>query len=351
MNCPYCGVAVAPGTMYCPRCNTQLMGGYAPQQNDQQTFQPMYQQGYQQGFAPQQSYYQQPVQDVYPNNGMNAYPPQQPVQQPMPQQPMQSMPQQYYPAQATAQQYGIGQQPKQPGILETMLKDMARLFVETFRNPGQALNRLYQNQDVITAPVVVGIVLVEVFLGGMALMRGVVRVLFSLLSAIMGVSLAGNSSSLNQAAGYIAGKVGPAAGGIAVLCQLLAIAIPVAVVLCYVCLIKKNPFSWPLALGMVAVTTMPTLASSLLVMLFSLLSPWLSLLVMIAGVVISCLQLSAMLDFMLGVPSEQLLPAKMVLFPVIIVLTLGAVALVGGWLSGGVMNHMISLLDSVGTMI
>ncbi len=346
MNCPYCGVAVAPGTMYCPRCNTQLMGGYAPQQNDQQTFQPMYQQGYQQGFAPQQSYYQQPVQEMLPGNGMNAYPPQQSMQ-PM----QQPAPQQYYPPQATAQQYGIGQQPKRPGVLETLLKDMSSLFVESFTNPGQALNRLYQNGDVITAPVVVGIVLVEVFLGGMALMRGVVRLLFSLISAIMGMNLAGSGSSLNQAASYIAGKVGPAAGGIAVLCQLLAIAIPVALVLVYVCLLKKKPFSWQLALGMVAVTTMPTLVASLLVMLLSLLSPWLSLLVMIAGVVISCLQLSAMLNAMLGVPGEQLLTAKMVLFPIIIVLTLGLIALVGGWLSGGVLNHMISLLDSVGTMI
>ena len=360
MNCPNCGAAVAPGTMYCPVCNAGIGNSFAPQQQwaqNTQSFQPVYQQGYQQDFAPQQNWQQQSVQSPVGNGYMDYSGRMQPVQM------QQSYPQQTAPAQnyqgyaqqsypGYPQNYGYQQQvPSQPNPLMTILTELPRTFAGCFTRPGEVLRSLVERGDLFTCPIVVGVVLVVVFLGGMAAMRGVVGVLFSLIASLTGVSLASNNASMQQGINYIAGQVAPAVGGIAVLCQLIAIAVPLVVVLVYLCLVRKVPFSWHVVLGMVAVTTMPTVAFALLSMLFSFVSPWLCLLVIIAGIVVAYLQLSNMMNTIVGGTDAQLLPAKMICFPIAILLTLAVLWFVGGNLMGNVFQHMLSLLGNTGSFV
>ena len=362
MNCPNCGAAVAPGTMYCPICNVNL--NYAPQQQwgqNTQTYQPVQPQGYPQDFAPQQSWQQSMQQPVNP--GYMDYTSQMPPVQTQgyPQQGAQAQqfaPQGYqnpqtYPGayqQGYPQNYGY-QQTAQGSPLMSLLTELPRTFGGCFTQPGEVLRSLVERGDLLTCPIVVGVVLVVVFLGGMAAMRGVVSILFSLIASLTGISLASDSASMQQGINYIAGQVAPAVGGIAVLCQLIAIAVPVLVVLVYLCGVRKLPFSWHVTLGMITVTTMPTVAFALLGMLLSFVSPWLCLLMMIVGIVVAYLQLSNMLNTITGIPDAQLLPAKMVCFPIAILLTLTLLWFVGGNLLGGVFQQMLSLLGSTSSFV
>lgn len=361
MNCPNCGAAVAPGMMNCPICNAGL--GYAPQQwaQNTQSYQPVYQQGYQQDFAPQQNWQQQSAQPPMGNGYADYTGRMQPVQ-PQQNYMQQSAPAQQYATQGYQQQaypgyqqgypqnYGY-QQPAQPNPLMTILTELPRTFAGSFTNPGEVLRSLVERGDLFTCPIVVGVVLVVVFLGGMAAMRGVVSVLFGAIASLTGISLASNDASMQQGINYIAGQVAPAVGGIAVLCQLIAIAVPVLVVLIYLCGVCKLPFSWHVTLGMVTVTTMPTVAFALLSMLLSFVSPWLCLLMMITGIVVAYLQLGNMITTITGAPETQLLPAKMICFPIAIVLTLVALWFVGGNLMGNVFQHMLSLLGNTGSFV
>ncbi len=349
MNCPNCGTVVAPGAQYCPMCNYALLSpNYAPQQNWQQgaqPYQPAYQQSYVQDFAPQQNWQQQPAQPGAVG-GYTDYAPQNQTY-------AQTYPQQGY-AQPTAQNYAYQQQqaqPRQPNPLMNLLGEAPRLFLGSFTRPGEVLRTLVDRGDMVLSPIVVGVALVLVFLGGMAAMRGVVGLVFELIASLTGVSLASNDASMRQGINYIAGQVAPAVGGFAVLSQLIAMAVPQAVMTVYLCLKRKVPFSWTLVLGMIAVTTMPTLAVALLSMLASLVSPLLSLVVMIAGLVIAYLQMADLLHTILGGTAAALLPAKMVCFPVALILTLALLWLVGGSLLGNVFQHMLSLLGNTGSFI
>lgn len=356
MNCPNCGATVAPGTMYCPICNTNLT--FAPQQQWVQqnpTFQPPYQQGgYPQDFAPQQSWQQQTQQPV--NGGYMDF--NSPMQQAQGYAQQNAPAQQYagqnygsYQQQGYAQNYGGYQQMAPANPVMGLLTELPRTFAGCFTQPGEVLRSLVERGDLLTCPIVVGVVMVVVFLGGMAAMRGVVSVLFGLIASLTGISLASDSASMQQGINYIAGQVAPAVGGIAVLCQLIAIAVPVLVVLVYLCSICKMPFSWHVTLGMVTVTTMPTVVFALLGMLLSFISPWLCLLIMIVGIVIAYLQLSNMLNTITGISDAQLLPVKMVCFPIAILLTLALLWLVGGNLLGGVFQQMLSLLGNTSSFV
>ena len=353
MNCPNCGAMVAPGTMYCPICNAGLGNGYTQQQQwaqNTQSYQPVYQQGYQNDFAPQQNW--QTMQNPVVNGYADYTGRMQPVQQNYQQQGYAQQNYQAYGQQGYAQNYGYQQQvPAQPNPLMTFLTELPRTFAGCFIRPGEVLRTMVERGDLITSPVVIGVVLVVVFLAGMSAMRGVVEVLFGLIASLTGVSLASNQASMQQGINYIAGQVAPAVGGIAVLCQLIAIIVPLIVVVIYLCAVRRMPFSWHVILGMAAVTTMPTVIFALLSMLVSFVSPWLCLLTIIAGVVVAYLQLSNMLNTIVGGTDAQLLPAKMICFPLALLLTLAALWFVGGNLMGNVFQHMLSLLGNTGSFV
>ena len=387
MNCPNCGTAVMPGTQYCPNCNAALGNmGYAPQQQwNTQSYQPVNPQGYQQDFAPQQGWqnpamggygdYSSRMQTVQPQMMQQGYGQQgysQQAQQGYPQQGYAQQTQQGYPQQGYAQQAqngypqqgwpqgNGGNQPVQQNqrrpspqleALTGMLSELPRMFAGCFTQPGEVLRSLINRGDIVYAPVVVGVMLVVVFLGGMAAMRGVVGMLFGLIGALTGLNIAGSGASAQQGINYIAGRVAPAVGGIAVLCQVLAMLVPVLVTIFYLCVIQRREFSWYMVMGMITVTTMPTIVVALLSILASFLSPVLSLLLMIIGMVIAYLQLGHIISSVMGLEEARLLTVKMVVIPVSLVLTLALLWFVGGTLMGGVFQYMLSLLSSSGISI
>ena len=306
--------------------------------------------GYDQPY-PQQSYPQQPVAPQNPGFGQpvgqqpgydqtyanQSYPQQSPVQQPPTKQP-------------TAQDYAYqGQRVQTANPVTELLSELPQVFRTCFTDPGDMLRTLVNRGDVITGPIVLAVTLVLVFLGGMAAVRGVVSIIFRLITSLTGISLANSTSALRQGINYVAGQIAPAVGGIAVLCQLIAILVPVAVILIYLYLAHHLPINWVMALEMATVATTPTIPIALLGMLAAMISPALAVFAMVLGMVVAYLQLGHMLDTILGGTDVQQLKAKMICFPIAVLLTLALVFLLGGNLSGNVFVHMISLLRNMGT--
>ena len=208
---------------------------------------------------------------------------------------------------------------------------------------------LFNRNDVVIGPIVLAVTLVVVFLGAMAAVRGVVSVIFRLITALTGINLANSTAALRKSIDYVAGQIAPAVGGIAVLCQIIAIVVPVAVVLLYIYLVHRRRIKWIAALEMITVTTATTIPVALLGMLASMVSPILAVFTMVLGNVIAYLQVGPMLDIVLGGTEQERRNAKMVCIPIAVLLTLALVLGLGGNLSGNVFVHMISLLRNMGT--
>lgn len=287
MNCANCGQVVAPGSQVCPYCGAMT--------------------------APY------PVQH-YPTGYQQPYPYAQPVL------------------------------PQRRGALSA-IAELPHSFLCSFTQPGDVLRSMVESRDLVTAPIVAGLVLILSFLGGVVMMRGFVGELFKALSALTGVSMASNNASMNQGISYIASRVGAMTGGIAALCQLICMLVPVIVFMVYICLIRKVTFSFELALGFLAVLSLNTVVVSLLAMALSLLSPWLSLIVMACGAAVSYTQANGMLGFITGVHNVQLTGGKIACTALSLFLSLLLCMLVGGWLMGGVMQRILVLLSSVGSLI
>lgn len=312
MNCPNCGSLLPPGAAQCPVCGFQQR--------------PVYPQ------------YQQQPQQAYPPQGYQSYPTYTPYQQ------GQTMP-------GYQQPYIYGQTPpREKSSFLTALSELPQAFLRSFAHPAQLLRSMMEKHDLLSAPIVAFIVLLLAFLGGMVIIRSFVGLLFGILTGL-GANLAGDSAAMNQGITYITGRIAPAVGGIAALCQLMGMAIPTLVFLTYLCLIRKVLFSWELALGMLTVSTLPTVAFALLAMLLSLLSPWPALLAILCGMAVSYVQLCGMLAPVVSCTDEQLLPAKMGLVCASLVLTLLADMVVGGLLMGRVLETVLALLYSVGSLL
>lgn len=297
MNCAGCGNVLPQGAQVCPYCGTPV-NAYAQMNN-------VYQQSYVQ--------YQQ-----------GSYPP------------------------GYQTPYGYGQSParEEHDFLHS-LSGLPRAFVDSFSNPGEVLHSMVEKRDWFAGPIVTVIVLLMVFLSSMVIMRGLVDVLLSAVAALLGSNIAGAS----QSASYIAGRIGPAVGGVAALCQLISIVIPTVVFMVYICLICRVTFSWELCLGFAAVTSLNTVAVSLAAMALSLLSPWLALIVMLCGMAVSYTQACGMLGMITARADVQLMRAKLILTVTSILLTLVTNGVVGGLLMSGVMRRVIGLLSSVGSLI
>ncbi len=295
MNCAACGQPIPQGAAACPVCNT-----------------PVHQPAYQQSYAQYQ-------QGSYPAGYQQPYP--------------------------------YSQPPQEDNSFLTVLGDLPRAFLNSFTRPGEVLKTMVDRRDVYTCPVVAIVVLLLSFLGGMVVMRGFVGVIFDIVAAVSGVTLAGSSASMNQGISYIAGRVAPSVGGIAALCQLISMIVPTIVFIVYICAICKVMFSWELALGFLAVTSLPTVAVALLAMASSLLSPWIALVVMACGAAISYTQACGMLGFITGRSEEQLVGGKLLCTGVSLALTLAFGGVAGGLLMGGVVQRIVVLFANVGSLI
>jgi len=292
MKCAACGQPIPQGAAVCPACQT-----------------PVYQQSYAQ--------YQQ-----------GSYPP------------------------GYQQPYAYGQQPAhEENSFLNVVADLPRAFLNSFTRPGDVLRQMVERRDLYSCPVVAAVVLILTFLGGMVVMRGFVAVLFSMISALSGVSMAASEASMNQGISYIAGRVAPSVGGIAALCQLICMVVPTIVFVVYICVVCKITFSWELALGFLTVTSLPTVAVALLAMAFSLLTPWIALILMMCGMAISYTQACGMLALITGRSEQALMRGKLICTGLSVAVSLALCGVAGGLLMGGVVQRIIVLFANVGSLI
>lgn len=239
---------------------------------------------------------------------------------------------------------------RENGLMHT-LSHLPRAFAESFTQPGETLRAMVERRDRLTGPIVTVLVLALSFLSGVVVMRGFIGVLYSFITALTGASMGSTTASMNQGITYIAGHIAPAVGGIAALCQLICMLVPTAVYMIYICLICRITFSWELALGFLAVTSMNTVATSLLSMVLALLSPWLALLPMAVSMAVSYTQAGNMLGLIIARPDAQVQRPRLCLPVISVALTLLLSGLAGWLLMGGVMQRVFSLLHHVGSLI
>ncbi|MEG2702413.1 MAG: hypothetical protein RSA65_07330 [Clostridia bacterium] len=356
MNCPKCGSLLPQGAMFCPVCNEPVMAGYS-QPSAPMGYPPLGTPG-QPGFDPQQMGGYAPTGQQPPAGYPGAYGgyqqpanPQQGFQPGAYQQSYSPYSQQSYPT-GYQPPYVYGQQTERgENVLLNTLSELPRAFLDSFRHPGEVLRGMLERRDHLTCPVVTGVVLLLSFLGGMMIMRSVIGLLLVAISSLTGVSVASSTASMNQGISYIAGRIAPSVGGIAALCQLLAMLVNAAVMTVYLCTVCKTRFSWELLLGLCAITTLPTVAVVLAAMLLSLLTPWLSLLAIACGLAVSYAQMSTLFAAVTGRSEAQLLPARILCICISMTLTALLIGLVGGMLMSGVLQRMLVLLGNIGSLI
>jgi hypothetical protein len=344
MNCPNCGTSLPEGTQTCPVCgvpmqNARGQAGYARQGG-----------GFAQGFDPTaygaagpQNYGQPPYAqgggqqrgfDPTAGNaggyaqGYDGYP---------------SGYQQVYGRYSAAPVHGsefLGAMSNLPRVIRGVIGD-----------PGEALRGMMERNDRYTGAVVAGLSLLMTFLVAILMSRSALAAAFSGLSGLTGVSLAGDAASLNQGVNYIAGKMAMSVGGIAALCQLIALVFPAAVALTYLCAVKKVRFSFLLASNFVAIVTLPTIAASILCMVFSLLSPVLGALMVALGTVASYVLLSELLVWVTGMPRYQTVPTKIAVIGTAETLKVIMIWLVGGALANAAVHAVTTLIGSMGSLL
>ncbi|HNW85528.1 MAG TPA: zinc ribbon domain-containing protein [Candidatus Limiplasma sp.] len=360
MNCPNCGTVLPQGAQSCPACGTflpgmqsfpdypQPMGGY-PQGFDPTAYgqgygQNPYAQGYgagaqggAQGYGTGAQGYGQPgySQGFDPtaygygqSTGYDGYP------------------QGYQPVYG---RYNAGAGEHSPFV--NALGNLPRVMIGLFREPGDTLLGMMERNDVYTGGVIAGLSLLLTFLVAMIVNRSVVSALFAGLSSLTGTQLAGDAASMNQGINYIAGKMGASIGGIAVLCQVFALGFPAAVAMVYLCVIRKVRFSFQLLSNFMALTTLPTIAASVLCMLTSLISPYLGFLMVLVGEVASYALMCTLVLRITGLPEPLAVPTKIALICIAEILKLMMIQLVGGALMTSAMGTVSSLITSMGSLL
>ena len=300
MNCARCGTQLQPGTSVCPACGEPVNAW--PQQG-------VYQQSYVQY---QQGQYPQGYQTPYT--------------------------------------YG-SRQPHDDGGFLGALSDLPRAFADSFSRPAEVMRGLVERRDRFSWLIVSALVLVLAFLCGMVLMRGVLGMMLRAISVLSNTPLASTDASMSQGVSYIAGRVGPMAGGIAALCQLIAMVMPAAVFMFYICVVCRVAFSWNLLTSFLTVVSLNTVAFSLLAMAGSLLTPWLAVAVILCGMAVSYVQAVSMLSPITARPEPQLMVGKLVCVLVSLALTLAVCGIAGGLMMKGVMSRVLILLNNVGSLI
>ena len=326
MNCPKCGGFLPQGAQFCSVCNEpanpNFFVSYGQPGQSYPQVSPEYPQGYP---PPQQPQGYSPAgggPQGYP--GQMGYPP--------------------YPPQ-TAQRYeqpqmgyysGFSQAPKTSEVILAAMLKIPRMFKAVFRNPDEVLKEMVESQDVYSAPIVVTLALVLAFLSGVVISTGAVSVFLSVLSGLYGQTLANRDGISN-----IAGSISNMVGGISLLYQFFAMAVPLTVMLVYICVVRKMRFSLALSCGLITVMTLPTLATAPLAMVGSLLSPVLPILFITMGTVVSYVFMGNLVARVLGVAEADMVKEKIFLILVSMVLNAAAFALVTSLFSGSVVGVVL----------
>jgi len=214
------------------------------------------------------------------------------------------------------------------------------MFRDSFRDPGTVLQGMIERKDFYTAPLVAGIALLLTFLCCMMLASSILTGLFigvlSILPSGMGsFGMPIGAMDLENARSTV-GSLSASIGGTATLCQLFAMAVPLAVLLIYLCTVSKVRFSWELLCACFTITTLPTVAASILALIGLLIHPSLLLLLSILGIATSFVLMGSLMSRVVGKPESTLVLPRILCICLSILFTVIFVSLLSGIMMGGI---------------
>lgn len=341
MTCTHCGNMIPPGAAQCPICGAQPDSPQAqedfrfhqqyPKSNDQQNMPPN---GSEYGYSAEeprdrQKQYATPAFHTYRKQMFTGFPQNQQTK---------------YQGQ-TRDSFNPG------GAFLRALSDLPQVVRSAFSNPTGALQGMIHRGDRYTGVMMVLLSLVFAFLAGMILAKGMLGSLFSVMSGLTGLQLADSAASLNQGVSYLAGKVAVPVGGIAAVCQLIAALIPAAVTMAYLSLLRQVRFSFLLLSGFTAVITLPNLLALVLAAVCSLISPYLSLLMLFFGQVVSYVLLCTMAVKIANPESSRTVPVQAALVCLSEFTKIILIAVIGGAMMNGVVRTLAGLTNSVSGLL
>jgi len=208
------------------------------------------------------------------------------------------------------------------------------MFVNSFRDPGAVLQGMMERKDFYTAPLVAGIALLLTFLSCMMLANSILPGLamgISMLSGLGSLGLPIGAAGLDNARAAII-NLSVSVGGMAALYQLFAMAIPLAVMMVYLCAVSKVRFSWELLCACFTITTLPTVAAELLALVGLLVHPLFLLLLTVLGMVTSFVFMGNLLSRVVGKPENAMVLPRILCICLSILFTVVLISLIGGTL-------------------
>jgi hypothetical protein len=330
MRCIICGNILPPGARQCPVCGARTdnaqEGNYYTQNN------PPADGGY--GFAAgdaknTQNRYATPAFHTYRKQMLTGFPQNQEAN---------------YQGQSR-DSYSAG------GALARALSDLPQVVRSAFTDPMGTLQGMMRRGDRLTGGVMVLLSLILAFLAGMILTKGALGMLFSAMSGLTGLQLADSAASLNQGVGYLAGKVALSVGGIATLCQLIASLVPVVVAVAYLNLLRQLRFSFLMVSSLTAIVTLPNMLALLLAAVFSLITPYLALLMLFFGQVLSYVLLCNMAVRLADTDAARTIPLQASLICLSELMKIILIAVIGGALMNGVVQTLSGLTNSVSGLL
>jgi len=234
--------------------------------------------------------------------------------------------------------YGTQPRRREPGAFLNAVRQIPAMLRDSFRDPGAVLQGMMERKDFYTAPLVAGLALLLTFLCCMMLANSILMGLSSALSILFsgfgGFGLPISSTDLDHARSAV-GSLSASIGGTAALCQLFAMGVPLAVLLVYLCAVSKVRFSWELLCACFTITTLPTVAASLLALIGLLIHPSLLLLLSIFGMAVSFVFMGGLMSRVVGKPESALVLPRILCICLSILFTVIFISLVGGTMAGG----------------
>ncbi len=347
MRCVNCGNFIPPGQQQCPVCGFFANGGPGGVAQDGY---PCYPQNPQYPQYPQNDY----QQGVPPSARANGYTREEP-------------PREYAtPAFHTYRKqllHGLSQDMQPPyqtqsresfnpgGSFAKILSDLPGVVKGAFTSPMDTLLGMVRREDRFTGGLLALLSMIMAFLTAMVMVRGIFGSLFAITSSVTGLQLAGSAASLKQGVAYLAGRVAVPIGGVAAVCQMISIVIPVAVTMIYLSAKRQIKVSFLLLSGFTAITVLPNLIALLLAAVFSMITPYLSIAALLFGVVFSYVMLCTMAVQLANLQPQQAVPVQASLICISELTKILLIVGVGGALMSGITRTLTSLTSSVSGLL
>lgn len=339
MRCTHCGSIIPPGLTHCPICGTPI-----DTRQVQQEYREYPKTDYQQGVPPSGREY-----------GYAANEPSQPPKQYATPSFHTYRTQLLTGAPENGRQSPFQGQPRDGyssgGSFSKTLSDLPGVVRGAFTGPADTLLGMVRREDRYTGGVVVLLSLILAFLTGMIMTRGVLGVLFSIVTDVTGAELADSAASLNQGVSYLAAKISLPVGGVAAMCELIAVLMPLAVTMVYLSAMKQIRFSFVLVSGIAAIITLPHLFSLLLAAACSTITPYLSMLMLLFGQVFSYVLLCNVITRLAALRPPRTVPVQATLICVSELTKVILIVVIGGALMTGVFRTLASLTNSVSGLL